>query len=69
VGSFKLAEEGRAAAPAPARPAPAAADPVKHKPKVTALPRQEAKPAVADLPRKRPEGKAGTAKEEGWEEF
>jgi hypothetical protein len=69
VGSFKLAETGRAAAPAAVQ---ASAAPQK-KPKATALARQEAKAPVAELPRKRDEkrteGKAGNASEEGWEEF
>jgi methyl-accepting chemotaxis protein len=65
VGSFKLAETGRATAPTAAarpKPVPAASSAV--------LPKHEAKAPVAALPRKRdakrPEGKA---KEEGWEEF
>ena len=69
VGSFKLAETGRAAAPGAVR---GSAAPQK-KPKATALARQEAKAPVAELPRKREEkrteGKAGKASEEGWEEF
>ncbi len=69
VGSFKLAEAGRAAAPAAVQATAAA----QKKPKATALARQEAKAPVAELPRgreeKRSEGKAGKAGEEGWEEF
>jgi methyl-accepting chemotaxis protein-1 (serine sensor receptor) len=68
VGSFKLAEgtsRVATAAPAPAQPAPGS--------KVATLPRHEAKPGVAELPRKReekrPEGKPGSTKDEGWEEF
>jgi methyl-accepting chemotaxis protein len=83
VGSFKLAET-RAAAPAEARPAPAAQVPqAQQQPqasKVAVLPKRAAKAPVAELPRgrdagrdeKRPEAraaKAGKAKEEGWEEF
>jgi peptidoglycan hydrolase CwlO-like protein len=77
VGSFKLAEAGRAAAHA-ARPVAAqvAAQAPQAQPKAsnrTALPRSEAKPPVAELPRrrdeKRPEGTAGKGKDEGWEEF
>ena len=60
VGSFKLADGGKAGAspePAPAAPRPAPA----------AQPRSAVKKApVAELPHKRP---AGKAKEEGWEEF
>jgi methyl-accepting chemotaxis protein len=66
VGSFKLAEAARAAAPVPAaqpraKPAPAASTVV--------LPKRESRAQVAELPRKRPEGKADKASEEGWEEF
>ena len=60
VGSFKLAEAGRAAAPAAVQ---ASAVPQK-KPKATALVRQEAKAPVAELQRR-----PAKAKEEGWEEF
>jgi methyl-accepting chemotaxis protein len=75
VGSFKLAEDGRAAAPAsrPAHVAAAAAPAPKQEPRATALPKHEARPAVAELPRgretKRTDGKPDAAKEEGWEEF
>ena len=79
VGSFKLSESGRAAPAQVARPAPApVAQAGPHDapllvPGKAALPKREAKPPVTELPRKRdekrPEGKAGKASEEGWEEF
>jgi hypothetical protein len=81
VGSFKLAEAGRAAATQATRPAPAPAQAAPARPqasKVAVLPKGEARPPVAELPRrrddgradnKRPEGKAGKASDEGWEEF
>jgi methyl-accepting chemotaxis protein len=65
VGSFKLADAGRTAAPARPSATQSATVPQK-KSTATALPRREAKAQVAELPRKQPEGKA---KEEGWEEF
>jgi len=79
VGSFKLAE-ARGAAPAEARPAPAAQVQQSQGAKVAVLPKRAAKAPVAELPRVREEGrnerrseakaaKAGKGKEEGWEEF
>ena len=62
VGSFKLAEDGRGAAPkasAPQAPAAQAAPVARPKPSVKQA-------SVAELPHKRPTGKG---KEEGWEEF
>jgi methyl-accepting chemotaxis protein len=71
VGSFKLADGARSAAPAEAtRPAPAAQAQPAPAPKVAALPKRAA-PATAELnaPGKHAKGKGGKAKEEGWEEF
>jgi len=72
VGSFKLAQAGRTAAPK-AAPAPAPANAAKAQPgsKVAALPKQEAKPPVAELPRGRQDklSEGPKAKDEGWEEF
>jgi methyl-accepting chemotaxis protein len=64
VGNFKLANEGPAAGPAPAPRAPVRAQ--ERKPKAASLPMQESKP---ELPRKRAQGNAGKANDEGWEEF
>jgi uncharacterized phage infection (PIP) family protein YhgE len=69
VGSFKLADAGRAAAPARPSPAPAAQPKPAPAASTVALPKREAKAAVAELPRKRPEGKSDKGSEEGWEEF
>jgi len=68
VGSFKLAEEGKAAAP---RPAPAAPVPMapQRAAAAGALPKREAKPPVAELPGKPAGGKARKADNEDWEEF
>jgi len=74
VGSFKLADEGRSAAPQAARPAPVAPKAAAQRPAVpaaSALPRRATKP-MAELPRQQPGGRAAKstkAGDENWEEF
>jgi hypothetical protein len=71
VGSFKLAEVARAAAPAQPGPARTVKVHEEQKHNAAALPKRMPKAAVAELnaPAKRAGARKGNSGAEGWEEF